>query len=48
MFLLEVAGFMLIGLKQMLAGNMEHWDGTKSSVVEPYQLTKHRAGQIHP
>ena len=27
---------------------MEHWDGTKSSIVEPYPLTKHRAGQIHP
>jgi hypothetical protein len=49
MFLLEVGGFMLIGLKQMLAGNMEHWDGTKSSIVEPYTLTKHCAGgQIHP
>ena len=23
-------------------------DGTKSSIVEPYPLTKHRAGQIHP
>jgi hypothetical protein len=28
---------------------MEHWDGTKSSIVEPYTLTKHCAGgQIHP
>ena len=46
MFLLEVGGFMLKFEANVGRQKKEHWDGTKSSIVEPYPLTKHCAGQI--